>query len=128
MLKSDLVNRIAKRHDELQHSDVALAVRRILFELSGAIAEGRRIEIRGFGAFKLRYRPPRSLRNPRTGQSFQIGISVGVGFKASRDLRKNLAAHKVKSSIDSAALADHHDYMPVECLCEIPISGNIANT
>lgn len=128
MLKSDLVNRIANRNDELRHSDVALAVRLILLELTGAIAEGRRIEIRGFGAFKWRFRPPRSLRNPRTGQSFQVGISVVIGFKASRDLRKNLVAIKVKSSTDGAALEDHHDYMPVSCSSEISISRNISNT
>ena len=59
MTKSELIESIARSQKHLPAKDVELAVKHILELMSEALANGERIEIRGFGSFSLHYRPPR---------------------------------------------------------------------
>ena len=59
MTKSELIDRLAARLPHLTHRDVELAVRSMLELMSRSLAEGERIEVRGFGSFSLRFRPSR---------------------------------------------------------------------
>ena len=70
MVKSELINRIAGRQENLSLKDVELSVNHILEQMSGTLGYGDRIEIRGFGSFSLHYRPPRKAHNPKTGDPF----------------------------------------------------------
>ena len=67
LTKSDLIERIAARQDQLPPRDVEMAVKMIMEEMARALINNRRIEIRGFGSFCLHYRAPRLGRNPKTG-------------------------------------------------------------
>ena len=67
MTKSELIDRIAGKQTQLSSKDVELAVKAVLEYMSQVLAEGGRIEIRGFGSFSLHYRVPRIGRNPKTG-------------------------------------------------------------
>ena len=67
MNRSDLITSIAQKHEQLPPKDVEWAVKMMIGHLSQALADGTRIEIRGFGSFSLRYRAPRTGRNPKTG-------------------------------------------------------------
>ena len=69
MTKSELIDQLAEFQRHLAHLDVELAVKSVLEQMSAALAEGDRIEIRGFGSFSLHYRAPRMGRNPKTGES-----------------------------------------------------------
>ncbi|GAB6068049.1 integration host factor subunit beta [Methylothermus subterraneus] len=92
-----LIARLAKeKRLELNARDVELAVKNIIEYLSEALAEGQRIEIRGFGSFTLRYRPPRVGRNPRTGDPVALPARRVPHFKAGKDLRErvNALGHK----------------------------------
>ena len=62
MTKSELIELIAAKQSHLPAKDVELAVKQILEIMSDAIAQGQRIEIRGFGSFSLHFRPPRQGR------------------------------------------------------------------
>jgi integration host factor subunit beta len=55
-----------------------------------ALSEGHRIEIRGFGSFALNYRPPRTGRNPKSGDQVQVPGKYVPHFKAGKELRERV--------------------------------------
>lgn len=87
MTKSELIDILAAEQDHLPHKDVEEAVRKILERMSGALSSGERIEIRGFGSFSLHYRPPRTGRNPKTGESVSLAGKHVPHFKPGKELR-----------------------------------------
>jgi integration host factor subunit beta len=87
MMKSELIEILAEQQNHLASKDVELAVRCILEHMSGALASGDRIEIRGFGSFSLHYRPPRIGRNPKTGDSVSLAGKYVPHFKPGKELR-----------------------------------------
>ena len=87
MTKSELIERIAERQDQLSSKDVELAVKLILEYMSQSLASGERIEIRGFGSFSLHYRAPRVGRNPKTGESVQLEGKYVPHFKPGKEMR-----------------------------------------
>ena len=72
MTKSDLIAKLAARYPQLVAKDAELAVKMILDAMAGNLAKGNRIEIRGFGSFGLNYRPPRTGRNPKSGEKVHV--------------------------------------------------------
>ena len=68
MTRADLIAHLAAQQRHLTAEDVKLAVKTLLDQMSNALAQGERIEIRGFGAFSLRTRASRTARNPRTAR------------------------------------------------------------
>jgi integration host factor subunit beta len=58
--------------------------------MTGALARGGRIEIRGFGSFALNYRPPRIGRNPKSGDKVQVPAKYVPHFKAGKELRERV--------------------------------------
>ena len=87
MTKSELVERIVGRQSHLSTKDVELAVKMMLDQMSEALAEGNRIEVRGFGSFSINYRSPRVGRNPKTGESVELDGKYVPHFKPGKDLR-----------------------------------------
>ena len=87
MTKSELIQRIAEQNPHLYLRDVERIVATIFEEISGALASGDRVELRGFGAFSVRQREARSGRNPRTGETIQIQASKVPAFKAGKALK-----------------------------------------
>jgi integration host factor subunit beta len=87
MTKSELIAALAERHTQLVAKDTELAVKTVLDAMAQALAEGQRIEIRGFGSFGLNYRPPRTGRNPKTGERVQVPPKHVPHFKAGKELR-----------------------------------------
>ncbi|WP_308367032.1 MULTISPECIES: integration host factor subunit beta [unclassified Microbulbifer] len=87
MTKSELIERIALRLDQLPVKDVELAVKVMLDSMSEVLARGERIEIRGFGSFSLHYRAPRTGRNPKTGDAVALAGKYVPHFKPGKELR-----------------------------------------
>lgn len=87
MMKSELVETLAREQSHLAYKDVELAVRCILEQMSSTLASGERIEIRGFGSFSLHYRPPRVGRNPKTGDAVALAGKHVPHFKPGKELR-----------------------------------------
>lgn len=90
MTRSDLISRLAERHPQLLAKDAELAVKVILDAMSATLAKGGRIEIRGFGSFALNYRPPRTGRNPKSGEKVQVPAKYVPHFKAGKELRERV--------------------------------------
>ena len=90
MIKSELVQRIADRNPHLYRRDVENIVNAILDEIVEALANGNRVELRGFGAFAVKKREGRVGRNPRTGASVTVDQKVVPAFKTGKELRLKL--------------------------------------
>lgn len=90
MTKSELIEILARKQPQLNSKDVELAVKTILEHMAQVLASGERIEIRGFGSFSLHYRPPRLGRNPKTGDSVQLGAKYVPHFKPGKELRERV--------------------------------------
>ena len=90
MTKSELIQRIADLNPHLFHRDVERIVSTILEEISEALAEGNRVELRGFGAFSVKERDARVGRNPRTGEAVQVAEKRVPFFKTGKKLRDRL--------------------------------------
>ena len=90
MTRSDLIAKLAERYPQLLAKDAELAVKVILDALSGTLTRGGRIEIRGFGSFSLNYRPPRTGRNPKSGDKVQVSAKHVPHFKAGKELRERV--------------------------------------
>jgi len=85
--KSELIESIAEKQKHLASKDVELAVKHVLELMSESLADGERIEIRGFGSFSLHYRPPRIGRNPKTGDAVALAGKHVPHFKPGKALR-----------------------------------------
>ena len=59
--------------------------------MGASLAEGERIEIRGFGSFSLHYRPPRTGRNPKTGAAVALPGKYVPHFKPGKELRERVS-------------------------------------
>jgi len=90
MTKSELIDRMAETQRHLAHLDVELGVKSILEQMSVSLAEGDRIEIRGFGSFSLHYRAPRMGRNPKTGEAVALPGKNVPHFKPGKALRERV--------------------------------------
>ncbi|MCL6261982.1 MULTISPECIES: integration host factor subunit beta [Craterilacuibacter] len=90
MTKSELIARLSERYPQLVSKDAELAVKTILDAMAGSLAQGERIEIRGFGSFDLNYRPPRVGRNPKSGSSVAVPEKYVPHFKAGKELRERV--------------------------------------
>ena len=90
MIRSELIVRIAAENPELTRADVEKVVHTIFETIAEQLAEGGRVELRGFGAFTVRHRDARQGRNPRTGEAVQLERRSLPFFKAGKDLRDRL--------------------------------------
>ena len=90
MTKSELIARLAERFPQLVAKDADFAVKMILDAMSEALVRGDRIEIRGFGSFALNYRPPRTGRNPKTGDAVALPGKHVPHFKPGKELRERV--------------------------------------
>ncbi|TCD16311.1 integration host factor subunit beta [Oricola cellulosilytica] len=90
MIKSELVQIIANRNPHLFQRDVENIVNAVLDEISDSLAEGNRVELRGFGAFSVKNRPAREGRNPRTGDKVAVEEKWVPFFKTGKELRERL--------------------------------------
>jgi integration host factor subunit beta len=92
MIKSELIEKLAAENRHLTPGEVERVVNVILGGMTDALAEGGRVEIRGFGAFSVRDRPARAGRNPRTGEAVDVPAKSVPFFKSGKELRERLNA------------------------------------
>lgn len=92
MTRSQLIMRLAELNPHLYHRDVERIVATIFDEISAALANGNRVELRGFGAFSVKRRAARVGRNPRTGDAVRVSAKYLPYFKTGKELRERLNA------------------------------------
>jgi integration host factor subunit beta len=90
MIRSELVEKVADANPHLTQKDAERVVATILDSIIETLAEGGRVELRGFGAFSTRSREPRTGRNPRTGVTVAVDAKRVPHFKAGKELRERL--------------------------------------
>ena len=90
MIRSELVQSVAAANPHLTQRDVERLVGTVFENIVAALADGRRVELRGFGAFSTRARDARTGRNPRTGNAVKVDAKRVPYFKPGKDLRERL--------------------------------------
>ena len=88
--KKELIEIIANEQDQLPYKDIELSVKTIIESMIDSLKKGKRIEIRGFGSFSLRYRKSRIGRNPKSGESVNIDERYVPYFKSGKDLKERV--------------------------------------
>jgi len=88
MTKSDLIERLVSRYPQLVAKDLEVTVKLILEAICDGFIAGQRIEIRGFGTFKLNFRASRIARNPKSGEAVKVPAKYVPHFKAGKELRE----------------------------------------
>lgn len=96
MIRSELISNLADKHPQFTASDVGLAVNTILDSIVNRLAQGCRVELRGFGSFSVRTRPARLGLNPRTGEKVQVPEKNVLNFRPGTELRERVNVEPVK--------------------------------
>jgi integration host factor subunit beta len=86
MTKADLVEQIAGQTG-ISRNQTAVIVDQLLDAMSRALSDGKHLEIRGFGTFKVRERRARRARNPRSGSEVLVPAKLVPVFKPSKELK-----------------------------------------
>ncbi len=90
MIRSELLQALARENPELRAEDVELAVDTFFEQIAERLADGGRVELRGFGAFSTREREARKGRNPRTGEAVSVPDKRVPYFKPGKEMRARL--------------------------------------
>lgn len=90
MIRSELLSALDKDNPDLRTEDVEQVVDIFFDEISQRLAEGGRVELRGFGAFSTRARDARQGRNPRTGEAVQVEAKRVPYFRPGKEMRRVL--------------------------------------
>ena len=101
MVKSEFVRALNEKLPDSHLDDVESAVN-CLLKYMAVLVQGERIETSGFGGFDLHHRSPRSARNPKTGEMFQLPAKVADHFKPGKDIKG-----RVKSRLTNARLRNN---------------------
>ena len=90
MIRSELIQRVSAQNCHLYQRDAERIVDAVLGEIVAALARGDRVELRGFGAFRVKSRRARNGRNPRTGAHVSIGEKSVPVFRTGKEMRERL--------------------------------------
>ena len=90
MIKSELIAMLAEENPHLYQRDVERVVSTVFDTITEALAEGNRVELRGFGAFSVKERESRMGRNPRTGEAVPVPAKQVPFFQTGKELRERL--------------------------------------
>jgi len=88
MTKAELIDNVARKVDGLTRNQVDVLVSTVFNSIKDALAVGDKVEIRGFGSFRLRHRGAREGRNPKSGEVVRVPPKEVPFFKAGKELRE----------------------------------------
>lgn len=92
MLRSELVATLAEKFPDLKMDDAEACVATVLDAIADQVSKNGRVEIRGFGIFRLNHRPARTARNPKTGEKVEVPAKAAPHFRAGKELRERVDA------------------------------------
>ncbi len=84
MTKSVLIEKITEKFEGLTKKQVEAIVTTVFDGMKDTLARGEKVEIRGFGNFRLRQRKAKIARNPKTGEKVSVQAKSVVHFKVGR--------------------------------------------
>ena len=88
MTKSVLIEKISEKIGSLTKKQTEIVVETVFDSMKEALSKGEKIEIRGFGNFRLKNRRARIARNPKTGEKVEVAGKRVLHFKAGKGLRE----------------------------------------
>ena len=102
MVRSELLQKLCNLHPNITRNDLEKILIIILSEITNSLCEGKNIEIRGFGTYKIVNRKARIGRNPKNSQAVQIPEKRAIKWKMSKDffkrLNKNFTENKISDT------------------------------
>lgn len=90
MTKSELIKRLSDQFPHVLPHHITRMVEIIFSQMTKALVNGNRIELRGFGSFSVREREAREARNPKTNKMVKIDKRSNVYFRSGKELRDRL--------------------------------------
>lgn len=90
MTKSGLIEKVAEKAEGLTLKQTEIVVETVFESIKNALKRSEKIEIRGFGNFRLKERQPRKARNPKTGETVYVPQKKAIRFKTGKALREIL--------------------------------------
>ena len=84
MVRSELLQKLCNLHPDILRKDIEKTLEIILSEIAKALNDGKKIEIRGFGTYKITKRKARIGRNPKNSQPVQIPEKNAIRWKMSK--------------------------------------------
>ncbi len=90
MIRSELLEKLAADNPELRPEEVERILDLFFSQIAQKLADGGRVELRGFGAFSTRHREAHTGRNPRTGEAVDIPAKRVPYFKPGKEMRQRL--------------------------------------
>ncbi len=87
MTKAELINALSKRINGITQREAEIIVNTVFNSIKEALLNGDKIEIRGFGSFRIRNRRDREGRNPKTGDLVMVPPKRVPFFKAGKELK-----------------------------------------
>jgi len=96
MTKADLVDQVAATV-QLPKNKTEAVITHFLQGIVDALQGGDKVELRGFGSFRLRHRQARAGRNPRTGDTVQIAAKAVPAFAAGKAFQETCAVSSLRN-------------------------------
>jgi len=90
MTKSELIDAVSEKLQNFTRKDMELVINNIFESMTNALSDGDKVEIRGFGSFKVKTRNARDGRNPKTGEEIKIAPKKVPFFKVGKELRERV--------------------------------------
>ena len=90
MIRSELIKKLEAENPELKTEEVEKILDLFFDQIIQRLADGGRVELRGFGAFSVRERQSRLGRNPRTGEKVNVPAKRTPFFKMGKELKDRL--------------------------------------
>ena len=90
MTKSELIEQVASKVNNFSRKDIEVIVDTLLDSMSASLSKGDKVEIRGFGSFKIKERDGRHGRNPKSGENIFIDSKRVPFFKAGKEIRERI--------------------------------------
>lgn len=84
MTRSVLIEKVTDKVEGLTKKQVEAIINTIFEGMKEALAHGEKIEIRGFGNFRLKIREGKTARNPKTGEKVQVPSKRAIHFKVGK--------------------------------------------
>ena len=101
MTKAELVEKVANQIN-LTKKQTEVVVNTVFSSITDSLAEGKKVELRGFGSFRIRQRNARIGRNPKNSQLVQIPEKKAIKWKMSKTffnrLNKNFTENKISDT------------------------------
>jgi len=90
MTKSELIEAVAAKVTNFSRKDVEIIVETLFESMAQSLSQGDKVEIRGFGSFKIKERDGRQGRNPKSGENIFIDAKKVPFFKAGKEIRERI--------------------------------------